>query len=66
MEKISTSYIDTRKSVERDCCCDRFVRRRSLLAMQPSCWVCRYAWFGEDKNKIPEKGICKYPEWQTN
>lgn len=52
--------------ISRDSCCTNFLKRRSLLPEKCSCWFCQYAWFEEEGDCIPEKGVCKYPIRQTN
>lgn len=56
----------TQMVVARNTCCECFARRRSLLSGEDCCWFCKYAWFDLDSSETPEKGICKYPERQTN
>ena len=45
--------------------CPSFEGRKSLLAIEPICWFCRYAKFDLNSDKLPETGICKYPEIQN-
>lgn len=44
--------------------CPCFAGRRSLLAIEPICWFCRYASFYLKSDKLPERGFCCYPEEQ--
>ena len=46
--------------------CPCFSARRSLLATEPICWFCKYADFDLKDDKLPEKGICKYPKIQKD
>lgn len=46
--------------------CPCFVGRKSLLAIEPICWFCKYASFDLKDDKLPEKGICKYPKIQKD
>ena len=45
--------------------CPYFVGRTSLLAIEPICWFCKYAGFDLKDDKLPETGICRYPQVQT-
>ena len=44
--------------------CPGFSERRSLLIPDPICWFCRFAVFDLNSDKLPECGVCKYPEKQ--
>ena len=44
--------------------CSCFAERRSLLAIDHICWFCKFAAFDLFSDKLPESGICKYPENQ--
>ena len=44
--------------------CPCFSGRRSLLAIDPICWFCKYAAFDLFNDKLPENGTCKFPEEQ--
>ena len=46
--------------------CSQFSARKSILAIEPICWFCKYADFDLKDDKLPEKGICKYPEIQKD
>ena len=46
--------------------CPQFSARKSLLAIEPICWFCKYAAFDLKDDKLPEKGICRYPKIQKN
>ena len=46
--------------------CPCFSERRSLLAIDHICWFCRFADFDLFSDKLPESGICKYPEEQES
>lgn len=54
------------KMVTRFDHCSCFAGRQSLLAIDPICWFCLYADFDLFSDKLPEYGICKYPEEQEN
>ena len=54
----------TGQSVTRFDHCPCFAERRSLLAPDPICWFCRFAAFDLFSDKLPEHGICKYPDDQ--
>ena len=53
------------QTITRSDTCPCFAERRSLLAIQPICWFCRYAGFDLKDDKLPERGICLYPNEQT-
>jgi hypothetical protein len=42
--------------------CPCFAERRSLLAPDPICWFCKFAAFDLFSDKLPECGVCCYPE----
>ena len=44
--------------------CPCFDGRKSLLPIEPICWFCKYAFFDLNSDKLPESGVCKYPENQ--
>ena len=44
--------------------CPYFSERQSLLPIEPICWFCCFASFDLFSDKLPESGICKYPENQ--
>ena len=44
--------------------CPCFAGRRSLLAIEPICWFCRFAAFDLFSDQLPESGTCKHPEEQ--
>ena len=50
--------------ISRNSTCPCFAGRRSLLAIEPICWFCRYAGFDLKSDKLPERGVCLYPEEQ--
>ena len=45
--------------------CPYFTGRKSILAIEPICWFCRYAGFDLNDDKLPEKGVCLHPKDQT-
>lgn len=51
--------------ITRSATCPCFVGRKSLLAIEPICWFCKYASFDLNDDKLPETGTCKYPEIQN-
>ena len=55
----------TDETVSRFDNCPCFEGRKSLLAIEPICWFCRYAKFDLNSDKLPESGVCKYPEIQN-
>ena len=59
-----TEYVKppTDKTVSRFDNCPCFNERKSLLAIEPICWFCKYARFELSSDKLPENGICKYPK----
>ena len=46
--------------------CPSFAERKSLLAPDPICWFCKFADFDMFSDKLPECGVCNYPEEQEN
>ena len=54
----------TDKTVSRFDSCPCFDGRKSLLPIEPICWFCKYAFFDLNSDKLPESGVCKYPEIQ--
>ena len=56
--------IDPEKVVSRTSGCTRFEARRSILHIEPVCWFCKYAQFDLSTDKLPEEGICRYPQKQ--
>ena len=52
--------------ITRSATCSQFDARKSLLAIETICWFCKYADFDLKDDKLPEKGICKYPEIQKD
>jgi|GEM_PF-3813191 len=54
----------TGQTVRRFDHCFCFSGRQSLLAIDPICWFCKFAAFDMFSDKLPESGICKYPEEQ--
>lgn len=53
------------KEITRHTTCSCFKKRQSLLAIESICWFCQYAKYDLFSDKLPETGICKYPEIQT-
>ena len=53
------------KEITRHTACEDFIPRESILAIDKMCWFCRYAKFDISAGKLPENGICKYPNIQT-
>ena len=51
--------------IARSATCPCFVGRKSLLAIEPICWFCKYADFDLKDDKLPETGTCKYPKIQN-
>lgn len=45
--------------------CPRFSERRSLFAIEPICWFCKYAGFDLNDDRLPERGVCCYPKKQN-
>ena len=56
----------TENTVSRFDNCPCFEGRKSLLAIEPICWFCKYAFFDLNSDKLPESGVCKYPEIQNH
>ena len=52
------------QSVTRFDHCPCFCGRESLLAIDPICWFCKFAAFDLFSDKLPEHGVCKYPNEQ--
>ena len=59
-EKLSKSG----QEIMRHDTCPCFAGRRSLLAIEPICWFCRYAYFDLKAHKLPERGTSCYPKEQ--
>ena len=53
-----------KKEIGRTTTCPCFSGRKSLLAIEPICWFCRYAGFDLKNDKLPERGVCLYPDAQ--
>lgn len=53
------------QEITRSTTCPCFAARRSLLAIEPICWFCRYAGFDLKSDKLPERGVCHYPDEQN-
>ena len=51
--------------ITRSAACPCFAARKSLLAIEPICWFCKYAAFDLKDDKLPETGTCKYPKIQN-
>ena len=56
----------TGQTVTRFAHCPCFAARNSLLAPDPICWFCRFAAFDLFSDKLPESGICRHPEEQSD
>ena len=56
----------TGQTVTRFAHCPRFAERASLLAPDPICWFCKFAAFDLFSDKLPECGVCRYPEEQRD
>ena len=52
------------QEIMRNDTCPGFQGRKSILAIEPICWFCKYADFDLKSDKLPERGICLYPEEQ--
>lgn len=52
------------QEIKRSDTCPCFYGRKSLLAIEPICWFCKYAAFDLKAHKLPERGICCYPKEQ--
>ena len=48
------------QEITRVTTCPCFAGRKSLLAIEPICWFCKYAGFDLRNDKLPEKGTCHY------
>lgn len=55
----------TERAITRFDSCPCFDERKSLLAIEPICWFCKYAKFDLNSDKLPESGVCKYPQVQN-
>ena len=64
---IYTEYMTapTGQTVGRFDQCPCFAERKSLLAIDPICWFCKFAAFDLFSDKLPEHGVCKYPNEQN-
>ncbi len=49
------------QEITRSDTCSCFSGRKSILAIEPICWFCKYAGFDLRNDKLPEKGTCYYP-----
>ena len=49
------------QEIMRSDTCPCFSGRKSILAIEPICWFCKYAGFDLRNDKLPEKGTCYYP-----
>ena len=45
--------------------CPCFAGRKSILGIEPICWFCQNAKYDLNSDKLPETGICQYPQVQT-
>ena len=52
------------QQVTRSTTCPCFSGRKSILAIEPICWFCKFASFDLKDDKLPERGLCCYPEEQ--
>ena len=52
------------QEIMRSDTCPCFSGRKSILAIEPICWFCKYAGFDLKSDKLPERGICLYPKEQ--
>ncbi len=52
------------QEITRDTTCPCFEGRKSMFAIEPICWFCRYAGFDLNDDKLPERGTCCYPKEQ--
>jgi hypothetical protein len=50
--------------IARPTTCPCFCGRKSLLAIEPICWFCKFAKFDLKDDKLPEWGVCCYPKEQ--
>lgn len=64
--KTNADYLNppSEQAVARFDHCPCFAGRKSLLAIEPICWFCKFAKFDLNSDKLPEQGICKYPKEQ--
>ena len=53
-----------KKEIGRTTTCSCFSGRKSFLAIEPICWFCRFAGFDLNDDKLPERGVCRYPDEQ--
>ena len=53
------------QNVTRSTTCPCFSGRKRILAIEPICWFCRFAAFDLKDDKLPEQGVCHYPEEQN-
>ena len=49
------------QEIMRSDTCPCFSGRKSILAIEPICWFCKYAGFDLKSDKLPERGTCCYP-----
>ena len=49
------------QEIMRSDTCPCFLGRKSILAIEPICWFCKYAGFDLKSDKLPERGTCCYP-----
>ena len=53
------------QEIMRSDTCPCFSGRKSILAIEPICWFCKYADFDLKSDKLPEWGACCYPKEQN-
>ena len=53
------------QEIMRSDTCPCFSGRKSILAIEPICWFCKYAGFDLKSDKLPECGVCHYPKEQN-
>ena len=53
------------QEITRSDTCPCFSGRKSILAIEPICWFCKYASFDLKSDKLPERGVCLYPKEQN-
>ena len=53
------------QEITRTTTCPCFSERKSILAIEPICWFCRFAGFDLKDDKLPERGVCCYPKVQN-
>lgn len=53
------------QEIKRSDTCPCFAGRKSILAIEPICWFCRFAGFDLKDDKLPERGVCRYSEKQN-